>query len=112
MIKIQLYYTAEGRKSQMKIDMNLIEALIVYIEQYGEALKKIKEISENESNLSDEYKNETAINISKAGSAGIYLNILTGVFLRSYLTEEEIKGAYKLIMELSNNTCAEEERNK
>lgn len=92
----------------MENDMNLIEALIVFIEKYGEALKKIKEISENTSNLSEEDKNETAINIGKAGSAGIYLNILTGVFLKSFYTDEEIKELYKLTRELLNDACAED----
>ena len=93
----------------MKIDMNLIETLIVFIEKYGEALKKIKEISENTSNLSEEDNNETAINIGKAGSAGIYLNILTSVFLKRYYTDEEIKEFYRTIAELIRNTCAEDD---
>ena len=38
----------------------------------------------------------------------MYLDILTGVFLKSFLTDEEIEEAYREIAELLNNTCAED----
>lgn len=91
----------------MKIYMTLIDTLIAYIEKYEKELKKIKEISENTSNLSEEDNKEIAINVSDAATSGICLTILTGVFLKSYFTNEEIKEFYELVKELSSNALAD-----
>ena len=85
----------------MVMKMRLIDLLIAHTKKYEESLNKLKEF---EGEVSEEKYDEITEALSKAGSIGITLSLLTDYLTNCFFTDEQKKEAYRIGKEALNKS--------